>query len=101
MATQIHWSAAQLTSTRKIPFLPRLGLIVDFGTRRFFIKHVPVLEPLANLLDGLSRAKAKGLPALLKTARQQLDEVPLAAAGAHAARPGKSPARGKPKPRRK
>lgn len=62
------------TPTRKVPFLPRIGVTVDFAGRRFCYRYVPFFETLANLLDAtpsLSR-----LQSLLK---EQFGEVQLSA----------------------
>lgn len=45
---------------KRIPFLPRVGIVVEFGNKRFAYKYVPVMETILNLIDGpitLSRFK--------------------------------------------
>lgn len=60
----------QKSSTRKLPFLPRIGIYVDFAGYEFVMKHVPLLETLFNINPyHLTRAK------LEQVISAQLDEV--------------------------
>ena len=60
----------QKSSTRKLPFLPRIGIYVDFCGYEFVLKHVPLLETLLNINPyHLTRAKLEQVIA------NQLDEV--------------------------
>jgi len=50
----------QFSKIRRIPFLPRIGIVVELGDKRLAYKYVPVIETIVNLLDGpltLSRLK--------------------------------------------
>lgn len=60
------------TPTRKTPFLPRIGLTVDFAGRRFCYRYVPLFETLANLLE-----TRPSLSALQRLLREQFGEVRL------------------------
>lgn len=56
--------------TRKLPFLPRIGFVIDVAGRRFSIRQVPLLESLTNLIQwGLSRSNLERIEA------EQLAEV--------------------------
>lgn len=39
------------TRTRKLPLLPRLGLVVDIGGKRISYRQAPMLETVLNLLE--------------------------------------------------
>ena len=39
------------TKSRKFPLLPRIGIVVDVGGRRFSYRQAPVLETLLNLIE--------------------------------------------------
>ena len=39
------------SKTRKAPLLPRLGIVVEIGHRRYSYRHVPVIETLINLIE--------------------------------------------------
>lgn len=60
------------TPTRKAPFLPRIGLTVDFAGRRFCYRYVPFFETLANLL-----ATGPSLSAFQRLLKEQFGEVRL------------------------
>ncbi len=58
------------TSTRKLPFLPRFGIVVDFAGRRWSFKQVPFTETLLNVLErGLSVRNFKAV------IREQIQEI--------------------------
>ena len=60
------------TRTRKLPFLPRLGLVIDIGGRRISYRQAPVLETLFNLLErGATRSNFD------KIIAEQLYEIAL------------------------
>ena len=40
------------TALRKLNWLPRIGLYIDFAGYEFIYKHVPLLESMINLLEG-------------------------------------------------
>lgn len=60
------------TPTRKAPFLPRIGLTVDFAGRRFCYRYVPFFETLANLLE-----TGPSFSALQRLLKEQFGEVRL------------------------
>ena len=63
---------SEKSRSRKLPFLPRIGLVIDFGGRRFSFRHAPLLETLLNLLErGANRSN------LQKIVTEQLYEISL------------------------
>jgi hypothetical protein len=58
------------TATRKLPFLPRVGLTVDFAGRHFAFRYAPMLETLMNV-----RERGFSVKNALSVLRAQLDEV--------------------------
>lgn len=60
------------TRTRKLPLLPRIGVVVDIGGRRISYRQAPMLETLINLLErGASRSNFD------KIIAEQLYEIAL------------------------
>ena len=58
--------------SRKLPFLPRIGIVIDFGGRQFSFRHAPLVETLWNLLErGPNRSN------LEKIVTEQLYEISL------------------------
>ena len=58
--------------SRKLPLLPRFGLVVDFAGRRFSFRHAPLLETVLNLVErGATRANFE------KIVMEQLYEISL------------------------
>ncbi|MDD9950975.1 MAG: hypothetical protein OXT67_05355 [Zetaproteobacteria bacterium] len=58
------------TGTRKLPFLPRVGIYIDFAGYEVVLKHVPIMETLVNINPyHLTRAKLQQVMAM------QMDEV--------------------------
>ena len=58
------------TRTRKFPLLPRVGIVIDVGGRRFSYRYAPLMETLVNLLEwGMSRSN------LEKIASEQIHEI--------------------------
>ncbi|MFY7927926.1 MAG: hypothetical protein ACOVS5_03565 [Oligoflexus sp.] len=58
--------------SRKFPWLPRVGIVVDFAGRRFSLRHAPLLETLMNLFErGPTRSN------LEKIVTEQLYEISL------------------------
>lgn len=39
------------TRTRKLPFLPRFGIVVDVAGRRLSYRQAPIFETILNLLE--------------------------------------------------
>ena len=70
MATEFLARRKKLSKTRKLPFLPRVGVYIDVAGYEVVYKIVPFFETLANLVsEHLS-------PASLRRVRnQQLAEV--------------------------
>ena len=60
------------TKTRKIPFLPRLGFVVELGGRRFSYRQVPLIETILNLME-----RGPSFSNLQKIVLEQLYEVNL------------------------
>lgn len=60
------------TRSRKFSWLPRWGVVVEFAGRRFSLRHAPLLETIANLLErGATRSN------LEKIVTEQLYEISL------------------------
>jgi hypothetical protein len=58
--------------SRKFPLLPRVGIVVDIGGKRFSFRHAPLIETLLNLLErGPNRSN------LEKIVTEQLYEISL------------------------
>ncbi|RYZ76081.1 MAG: hypothetical protein EOP04_32490 [Proteobacteria bacterium] len=58
--------------SRKFPFLPRVGIVIDFAGKSYSFRHAPLMETLLNLLErGPSRAN------LQKIVTEQLYEISL------------------------
>ena len=60
------------TKTRKLPLLPRLGIVVELGGRRFSYRQVPLFETLVNLME-----RGPSFSNLQKIVMEQLYEVNL------------------------
>jgi len=60
------------TRSRKLPFLPRIGLVVDIGGRRISYRHAPIFETILNLFErGATRSNFN------KIVMEQLYEISL------------------------
>ena|GEM_PF-3043144 len=58
--------------SRKFSWLPRFGIVIDFAGRRFSLRHAPLFETIANLLErGPTRSN------LEKIVTEQLYEISL------------------------
>lgn len=76
MAIAFTISKIKASSSRKLPLLPRLGLVVDFAGMQVAIRSVPMIETLLA-------ARAKGgisLSNLRTVATEALEEVRMPAA---------------------
>lgn len=63
---------SEKSRSRKFPWLPRFGLVIDFGGRRFSFRHAPLMETVLNLLErGATRSN------LEKIVTEQLYEISL------------------------
>lgn len=49
MALEFSSRKAPSTTTRKLKFLPRFGLMLDIGGREFTIKQASIFEAIANM----------------------------------------------------
>lgn len=56
--------------TRKIPLLPRFGLVVDVAGRRISFRHAPLIETMVNLVE-----RGPTLSNLQKIVSEQLHEI--------------------------
>lgn len=68
------------TSTRKIPFLPRIGVYVDFAGYELYFKQVPFLESMLNLWEEghealLRQGKPLSVSRLRSIVKQQFSEI--------------------------
>lgn len=72
MASEIQINKSKKSKTRKLPFLPRIGLYIDVAGYEVFIKNAPLGETLWNLYErGFSTTN------LTKVAREQLKEIKM------------------------
>lgn len=63
---------SEKTRSRKFPLLPRIGIVLEFGGKRFSFRHAPLLETLMNLFErGPSKSN------LQKIVTEQLYEISL------------------------
>jgi hypothetical protein len=63
---------SEKSRSRKFSWLPRFGIVVDFAGRRFSLRHAPLLETVANLIErGPTRSN------LEKIVTEQLYEISL------------------------
>jgi hypothetical protein len=63
---------SEKSRSRKFPWLPRVGLVIDFAGRRFSLRHAPLIETIMNLLErGPTRSN------LEKIVTEQLYEISL------------------------
>lgn len=63
---------SEKSRSRKLPLLPRVGIVIDIGGKQFSFRHAPLLETLMNLLErGATRAN------LEKILAEQLYEISL------------------------
>jgi hypothetical protein len=63
---------SEKSRSRKFSWLPRFGIVIDFAGRRFSLRHAPLIETLANLLErGPTRSN------LEKIVTEQLYEISL------------------------
>ena len=63
---------SEKSRSRKLPILPRIGIVVDFAGRRFSFRHAPLLETLLNLMErGPTRSNFE------KIVTEQLYEISL------------------------
>ena len=77
MANQFCINKIKKSKTRKLPFLPRIGLTVELGNRQFVLRSAPLLETILNTVErgfsiknmmdvGFEELKEIKLPALKK-----------------------------------
>jgi len=72
MALRLSVQKTKQTSTRKLKFLPRVGLTLDLAGRQFTFKQAPFLESVVNM-----RKKKFNLENLRAISNQILDEITL------------------------
>jgi|GEM_PF-1807089 len=72
MSISISVEKSGKSSVKRLPFLPRFGLTVDFGGRRFTYRQTPVLETLHNL-----RLRGFSMRNFVEIAYRQLMEVEM------------------------
>ena len=71
MPFDFHVQKRKPSPTRKLPYLPRIGLYVDFGARELTLKYVPLLESLLNVAEQPKVTVA----AFSRVVKQQIGEV--------------------------
>lgn len=70
MATMFSMHKSERTKLRRLPFLPRIGIVVDFAGQRLTLKHAPLLETALNLRD-----RGFNLKNLRKVLAEELNEI--------------------------
>lgn len=72
MINVLRFERTKKTRSRKFPFLPRFGVVVDIGGHRVSYRQAPLLETLANLIErGATRTNFN------KIVSEQLYEITL------------------------
>ena len=51
MVNQLKIEKARKSRSRKIPFLPRFGFVVEFAGKKISYRQAPLFETMVNLLD--------------------------------------------------
>ncbi len=72
MSSEFFAEKVKQSPSRKMPLLPRIGIVVDFGKRRFTFRHVPLLETLAILVE-----RGPSVLNFRRIIKEQLSEVAL------------------------
>lgn len=72
MALRLSVQKTKQTSTRKLKFLPRVGLTLDLAGRQFTFKQAPFLESVVNM-----KKKKFNLENLRAISNQILDEITI------------------------
>jgi hypothetical protein len=70
MANTLCIEKTKRTKTRKLPLLPRFGVVVEIGGRQFAYRQVPITETLLNL-----RERGFTMQNFVKIAAEQLAEI--------------------------
>lgn len=61
---------SQKSNTRKVPFLPRFGVVVDIAGRRLSFRQAPFTETIVNLIE-----RGPTLSNLQNIVSEQLNEI--------------------------
>jgi hypothetical protein len=72
MANTLRVEKSDPSETRRLPFLPRIGIVVDVAGRRLTYRHVPLLEIVMNLR---ARGERLSLSSLRETAGTMWREI--------------------------
>jgi hypothetical protein len=72
MANQLCVEKSKRTKTRKLPFLPRFGFVIEVGGRQISYRQVPMTETLLNL-----RERGFSMKNFVRVALEQLGEIEL------------------------
>lgn len=70
MANMFSVTKAERSRLRRLPFLPRFGIVIEVAGRRFSYKQAPMLETLLNLKD-----RGFSVGNLVSLAKEQLSEI--------------------------
>ncbi len=72
MVNILRIERSKRTRSRKLPYLPRIGIVIDFGGRRISYRQAPIIETILNLIErGASRSNFD------KIITEQLYEIAL------------------------
>lgn len=72
MSNSLSVEKSKPSRVKRLRFLPRVALFVDFGGRELSYRQAPLLETLYNM-----RGRKFSLKGLLEVAHQQLSEINL------------------------
>lgn len=72
MSISISVEKTGKSSVKRLSFLPRIGIVIDFGGRQLTYRQTPVLETLLNL-----RARGFNMKNFVEIAYRQLLEVDM------------------------
>ncbi len=72
MANQLCIQKIKKSKTRKLPFLPRIGLTLELGNRQIVFRSAPLLETVLNVWQrGFSQKN------LMEVGLEELSEINL------------------------
>ncbi len=74
MASQISLEKAKPSNLKRLTFLPRIGITVDFAGKQFIYRQAPIVETLVNLID-----RGFNFKNLINVSVEQLNEINLSA----------------------
>lgn len=70
MPIRLEYQKSKPSKTRKLPYLPRIGVVVDFAHWTVTYKQTPILETAANLVN-----EHVNIPKILQVVEKQFSEI--------------------------